>query len=120
LSPAARRLFLFLSKVFARSPHSPRMDLRQMSVDVLGLAPQLPTKHLLAKMRRICAELEREEIIMGPHAASIQKRTPGTYDVLLRRGDRFHVREATPRVTDSPLAEPLRLIGLDDAGIARV
>jgi hypothetical protein len=120
LSPAARRLFLFLSKVFARSPHSPRMDLRQMSVDVLGLAPQLPTKHLLAKMRRICAELEREEIIMGPHAASIQKRTPGTYDVLLRRGDRFHVHGATPRVTDSPLAEPLRLIGLDEAGITRV
>jgi len=120
LSPAARRLFLFVSKVFARSSHTPRMDLRQMSIDVLGLAPQLPTKHLLAKTRRICTELEREGIIMGPSAAGIQKRTPGTYDVLLRRGDRFHAHPATPRVTDSPLAEPLRLIGLDEAGITRV
>lgn len=120
LSPAARRLFLFVSKVFARFPHSPRMDLRQMGVDVLGLAPQLPTKHLLAKTRRICAELEREGIIMGPHTASIQKRTPGTYDVLLTRGERFHSRPAALPVTDSPLAEPLRSIGLDEAGIARV
>lgn len=121
LSPAGRRLFLFVSKVFARSVQTPRMDLRHLAVDVLGLSAALPVKHLLAKSRRICAELTAEGIIMELQRDTIQKRDTGRYDVVLHRGQGFRQRQkAATDASESPLAEPLRSIGLDEAGIVRV
>lgn len=120
LSPAGRRLFLFVSKVFARSPQTPRMDLRHLAIDVLGLSASLPVKHLLAKSRRICAELAAEGILMELRPDTIQKRETGRYEVVLHRGDGFVRQRAMTNVSDSPLAEPLRSIGLDEPGIARV
>jgi hypothetical protein len=121
LSPAGRRLFLFVSKVFARAAQTPRMDVRHLAVDVLGLSANLPVKHLLAKSRRICAELAAEGILMELRPDTIQKRETGRYEVVLHRGDGFLRRQhAATNVSDSPLAEPLRSIGLDEAGVARV
>ena len=121
LSPAGRRLFLFVSKVFARSEQTPRMDLKHLAVDVLGLSSRLPVKHLLAKTRRICAELMTAGLIMEQHTGVIQKQAAGRYDVVLR------AVPGTPRPTrslslktDSPLVEPLQSIGLDATGIGRV
>ena len=121
LSPAGRRLFLFVSKVFARSEQTPRMDLRQLAVDVLGLSSRLSMKYLLAKTRRICAELVTAGLIMEQQTGVIQKQAAGRYDVVLR------AVPGTPRPTrilsmnpDSPLADPLQSIGLDPAGIVRV
>jgi hypothetical protein len=121
LSPAGRRLFLFVSKVFVRSPQTPRMDLRHLAVDVLGLSATLPVKHLLAKLRRICAELAAERVIVELQRDTIQKRDTGRYDVVLHRGQEPRQRQyAAMGVSESPLLEPLQSIGLDEAGIQRV
>lgn len=120
LSPAARRLFLFVSKVFRRLPQTPRLDLRQLAIEIVGLSPQLPTKHLLAKTRRICAELAEEAVVMRLDASNIQKRSTGSYDVVLARHEAFDNRAASNWLGDSPLVEPLRAIGLEPASIARV
>jgi len=97
------------------------MDLRHLAVDVLGLSASLPAKHLLAKSRRICAELAVEGVILGMQSDTIQKRNKGHYSVMLQRGHGFSRQQqvATSFIT-SPLAEPLRSIGLDEAGIGRV
>jgi len=60
------------------------MDLKQLAVDVLGLSGRLPAKHLLAKTRRICAELVTAGLIMEQHSGMIQKQAAGQYDVVLR------------------------------------
>ena len=121
LSPAGRRLFLFVSKVFARSEQTPRMDLKQLAVDVLGLSSRLPVKHLLAKTRRICAELVTAGLIMEQHSGMIQKQAAGQYDVVLRAVPGAHRPARGLSIkTDSPLMEPLQSIGLDGAGINRV
>lgn len=121
LSPAARRLFLLVSKIFPRSAHTPRMDLRHLAVDVLGLSGALPAKHLLAKSRRICAELAAEGVILSMQRDTIQKRDKGCYSVILQRGHGFgRQQQAATNMIMSPLAEPLRSIGLDEAGIGRV
>ncbi len=121
LSPAGRRLFLFVSKVFARSKQTPRMDLKQLAIEILGLSSQLPMKHLLAKTRRICAELVSVGLIMERQSDMIQKQEAGRYDVVLRAG-RAVGRSAKTTSThlDSPLVEPLLAIGFDDAGVVRV
>jgi hypothetical protein len=120
LSPAARRLFLFVSKVFPRRPLTPRLELRQLAIEIVGLSPRLPTKHLLAKTRRICAELAEEGVIMQPDAKTIRKRTSGSYDVVLSRHTAFERPVPSPLHLDSPLTEPLRAIGLDPSAISRV
>ena len=121
LSPAARRLFLLVSKIFPRSAQTPRMDLRHLAVDVLGLSGALPAKHLLAKSRRICAELAAEGVILSVQQDTIQKRDKGRYGVMLQRGHGFgRQQQAATNLITSPLAEPLRSIGLDEAGIGRV
>lgn len=121
LSPAGRRLFLFVSKVFARSEQSPRMNLKQLAVDVLGLSNRLPVKHLLAKTRRICAELVTAGVIMEQQSGMIQKQAAGQYDVVLRAAPGKSRQARHPSVnSDSPLVEPLQAIGLDPAAIARV
>jgi hypothetical protein len=120
LSPAARRLFLFVSKVFRRLPQTPRLDLRQLAVEIVGLSPLLPAKHLLAKTRRICSELAQEAVVRRLDASSIQKRGAGNYDLVLMRHEAFEQRPASSKVGDSPLVEPLRAIGLDATSILRV
>ncbi len=119
LSPGARRLFLFVSKVFSRSAQTPRMQLRQLAVDILGLSPKLLTKHLLAKLRRICAELATTGVIMELHSDNIRKVGKGNYTVMLCRG-RGQAKSANPaHAMESPLVEPLRLIGLDEDTVTR-
>ncbi|MEZ5940284.1 MAG: hypothetical protein R3C18_02755 [Planctomycetaceae bacterium] len=121
LSPAGRRLFLFISKVFARSQQTPRLDLKQIAIEILGLSAQLPTKHLLAKTRRVCEELIEAGLIMEHQRDLIQKRAAGEYDVLLRAGNAVRQQPGGRlKPVDSPLMEPLQAIGLDPAGIARV
>jgi|GEM_PF-393638 len=121
LSPAGRRLFLFVSKVFARSNQTPRMDLKQLAIEVLGLSSQLPMKHLLAKTRRICAELVSLGLIMERQPDMIQKQEAGRYDVVLRVGRAIgRSSKTTSSHLNSPLVEPLVAIGFDDAGLARV
>ncbi len=120
LSPAARRLFLFVSKLFPRLPQTPRMELRQLAIEIVGLSPGLPTKHLLAKTRRICAELADEDIIKPLDPATIQRQRSGNYQVVLVRHDRFDQQQGSSLPSESPLVEPLQLLGLEPATIARV
>lgn len=121
LSPAARRLLLFVSKVFARCRTTPKLRLEQLSVDVLGLAESLPPKHQLAKLRHACTELVRHHVLPAEEPATIRKLQPGRYDVVLHRGTYFtrQPRMGKP-VGDSPLAELLRTIGVDERAIGSI
>lgn len=120
LTPAGRRLFLFVTKVFARRESTPRMELVHLAVDVLGMSPGLPVKYLLAKTRRVCDELAIEHVIRPLGTHGILKRAKGQYDIMLHRTEDY---QATSReawgLSESPLMEPLRLIGLDESFIAR-
>lgn len=121
LSPAGRRLFLFVSKVFARSSTTPRMELVHLAVDVLGLSSGLAVKHLLAKTRRVCDELAEAGVIRPLGMAGITKRGKGRYDIMLQRAHDYQERKPTIwNIGDSPLLEPLRSIGLEEQAIARV
>lgn len=121
LSPAARRLLLFVSKVFARCLTTPKLMLEQLSVDVLGLAESLPVKHQLAKLRHACAELARHRVFPAEEPATIRKLRPGRYDVVLHRGTYFSRQSRTRKpLNDSPLVELLRTIGVDDRAIGSI
>ena len=120
LTPAGRRLFLFVTKVFARRESTPRMELVHLAVDVLGMSPGLSVKHLLAKTRRVCDELANERVIRPLETSGIQKRAKGHYDIMLHRTEDYQLAQRDSwGPCDSPLLEPLRSIGLDESSIAR-
>lgn len=115
LSPAARRLLLFVSKVFARSPVTPSLTLEQLAVEVIGLAESLPPKHQLAKLRRISAELVPHEVLSRNEPVTIRKQRPGRYVVVLHRGPYYLRPERRESQREgSPLLELLRSIGVDE------
>jgi hypothetical protein len=119
LDPAGRRLFLFVSKVFARRA-SISLELSQLAVQLLGLAASLIPRDQLAKTRRYLRKLEQYRVLAS--STAITKRGRGQYLVTLQRGDHFAVvRPAQPvNVSlDSPLALPLRQLGLEDSSILR-
>ena len=128
LDPASRRLFLLLRKIFWRSDHSPTFTLRDLAVDVLGFSPTHETWRLKQKLALCVDRLLRLEVIRLPETVGaaqelFQKRSKGEYAVCFHRGRHFD-ESATLRgsseLTDSPLCEPLRAVGLDDAAIRRV
>ncbi len=127
LSPAARRLYLFLKKLFWRAEQTPTLNLRQVAVDVLGFAPTVETTRLRSKMLACIEQLVRTEIVRLPEGMTnpgrlFRKESKGQYLFQLVRGPKFDVRgnEDRPEPTDSPLYEPLTSIGLDDRTINRV
>lgn len=117
LSPAARRLLLFTSKIFARCRTTPKLKLEQLTVDVLGLAESLPPKHKIAKLRHACQELVRHHVLPANEPVTIRKLRPGRYDVVLHRGTYFTRPSRMQKPVDSPLAELLRTIGIDERAI---
>lgn len=127
LDPAARRLYLFLKKVFWRQSESPDLDLRHLAVDVLGFLPSLETKHLKQKVSRCLDTLCAHGVFRLPPDCSapnrlIRRYGPGEYRVKLHRGPAFDRETVSSRVrmTDSPLYDPLKEIGLDSATIRRI
>jgi hypothetical protein len=125
---ASRRLFVFLQKVFHRSPVSPSLDVQRLCVDVLGFAPTVAVRDLKFKLARCIARLASQGIVEADHGAGTwgrlyEKHGVGLYSVILRRGSYFSSKrlDATKlSPEDSALVDPLRGIGLDDAAIRRV
>ncbi|QDT38381.1 hypothetical protein Pan189_27740 [Stratiformator vulcanicus] len=125
LSPAARRLFLLLQKIFHRMDESPAFDLKHLAVNTLGFSDSLATKSLRQKLLRVATELLKEEIIALPEGAEsvvelITKRSKGVYAVRFRRGAYFDREPRSAACVESPLRDPLGQIGLEAQTIDRV
>jgi len=121
MDPASRRMFLMLAKIFHRRSITPVFELRQLALDVLGFSPSLNSSDLKRKVAHCVSRLCKLEIVGGEAEINFQKRRKGEYVFTLTRGRYFEKRPtATPLIVaaDSPLYEPLRKIGFDDAGIA--
>jgi hypothetical protein len=120
LDPASRRLFLLLSKVFRRKQHSPRFDLQELGVQVMGFAPTLARRDLKIKVRRAIARLEEHSIVSEPVIQAAGKGRNATTIIQLTRGAHYKTerRYALPHV-ESPLSELMKTIGLDLRAIRR-
>jgi hypothetical protein len=128
LDYASRRLFLLLKKIFWRNKETPLFDVRHLAVNVLGFSDQLETKALKAKLKRCAQQLLQRHIIQRPHGAAgldchFQKRSKGAWCIRFTRGpyfDRAAVRRYRAVAVESPLLEPLRAIGFDEASAASI
>lgn len=128
LDPASRRLFVLLQKVFWRQETSPSFEVRHLAIDVLGFAASMPVNSLKARLVRSVGRLLDAGIIRLPPGVCdpkqlFVKRGVGQYALTFHRGPYFE-RAPTLNVAvdlnDSPLVEPLRSIGFDDAAIRRL
>jgi len=127
LSPASRRLYLLLKKLFWRSSESPELEIRELAVHALGFSATLPTKILKVKLAACVRELLDRGLLQlglgqGSVAECFTKKQKGVFTVKMYCGPTFHrVTEiAHGSVQDSPLYEPLAAIGFDTASIARI
>jgi len=127
LDPAARRLYLFLKKVFWRRDVSPALELRHLAIDVLGFAPTMSLKQLKWKLLRVISELLDSRLLRLPDEftdlkALIERHAKGVFRVRLYRGDAFNQTTSMTSydIFDSPLYDPLHSIGFDDRMIARL
>ena len=119
LDPASRRLFLFLSKMFSRRATTPRLELRHLAVDILGYSPNVQERNMRVKVLRSIRRLEDSKLLARHQDHEFFQRN-GRQSIILHRGrDYFRVSESTASV-ESPLAEPLKKIGLDDRAIQRL
>lgn len=126
LDHASRRLFLLLSKVFWRSHTSPCFDVRHLAVHVLGFSDALATRTLKAKVKR-CVKVLQEQDLLAPTAGDasqvFHRQGKTHHKAQFVRGRYFDRRRPVRKkiaVQDSPLLDPLRAIGFDNAGIRRI
>ena len=125
LDPAARRLFLLVSKIFDRRDTTPRFPVEHLAVDVLGFSPALAPRHQRQKLRRVVAALADAGVVAGPVAFEKHPGdTPraGSYSVVLARGSRY-ARPAPPDArcdSHSPLWDGLTALGFDAGAAGRL
>ena len=127
LSPAARRLYLLLKKLFWRGDQSPQLELRELGINVLGFAETLPTKELKRKVGSCARELLKFELIkfavgQASIADCFAKKGKGIFTVQLTRGEKFNASSAKSKaeLEDSPLFDPLVAIGFDRPSVSRI
>ncbi|HUG70316.1 MAG TPA: hypothetical protein VMM76_21375 [Pirellulaceae bacterium] len=123
LEPASRRLFLLLSKIFQRRATSPRFDLHNLAIDVLGFSSTITASDLKKKIRRCVERLRALGIVSGSESAEIfEKQQAGRYRVTLQRGPYFERKAELARldVGDSALSESLASLGLEPATVRRL
>ncbi len=120
LDPAARRLFLLVSKIFQRRAQTPRFDVGHLAVDVLGFSPTLAPRHQRQKLQRVIATLAAIGVVESP---AVFERCPDrSVSIVLARGPRFSNPSApTIRLeADSPLWDGLLALGFDSAAARRL
>ena len=126
LDPASRRLYLLLKKIFWRCDSSPDFELPDLTINVLGFSAEHETWKLKQKLLRCIAVLLRGDILRLPDGIFspkmlFTKRAKGTYNIRFHRGPHFEATGARQmKILDSPLYEPLHMIGLDDSTIRQV
>ena len=121
LDPAARRLFLFLAKIFSRRPATPRLDVRHLGENLIGFSPTLDVRDMKVKVARAVGRLADLGVVERG-TGLFEKRGKGSYSLVLVRGGYFSSRERSraPHAAESPLLEPLREIGFDEATAIRL
>jgi len=113
---ASRRLFLFMAKIFRRRTTTPRLTLKELAIGILGYSPKVEPRNLRVKVNRTIKRLE-EIGILAKHEDHILRKKNDTYSVLLHRGrDYFKLSDSQPKVV-SPLVDPLKSIGFNNAAI---
>ena len=125
LDPAARRLFLLVSKIFDRRDTTPRFDVRHLAVDVLGFSPTLAPRHQRQKLQRVVAALAEAGIRGWPGGVREQRprdgrksranlhACPGPWATVQQR------RSPAPAAgeSDSPLWDGLIGLGFDPPAV---
>ena len=121
LDPASRRLFLLLCKFFRRKQTSPRIDLQELGVQVMGFAPSLSERDLKIKVRRAASRLEEHHIVGESVIQSNPTERRSKTTVQFSRGTYFRKDRTSKSAqhVESPLTELMRVIGLDDSAIRR-
>ena len=124
---ASRRLFVFLQKLFYRSTMTPALDVRKVCVDTLGFSSTIEVRNLKMKLARCITRLSQEGIVKLPEGVVPQdlfvKHGVGKYSITLARGQYFdgqRVNKVPLTAEESPLVDPLRSVGFDDASIRRI
>ena len=124
LDPAARRLFLLVSKIFDRRDTTPRFTVDHLALDVLGFSPTLAPRHRRQKLQRVIATLVAGGVLADTPAFEPRtgdRAADGSGSVVLTRGPRFLRAVPPPRAaTDSPLADGLATLGFDAAAARRL
>jgi hypothetical protein len=130
LSPASRRLFLKLKDRFWRSKRV-FLNVDDLTINGLGFSASRPLyKRKFDLLNCIRELLEYQVIALGKGQAAPKdlfiKHGKGSYVVLFHEGEYFRhplagrtIREKNA-IADDPLYEPLRKIGVDQAGIRRI
>ena len=120
LDPAARRLFLLVSKIFDRRDTTPRFDVRHLAVEVLGFSPTLAPRHQRQKLERVVAVLAAAGVVAGP--AVFEPASDRTHSLVLTRGPRFTKGSplAAGAAADSPLWDALVGLGFDPPAAGRL
>ncbi len=130
--PASRRLALLLHKIFWRRKVSPPFELRHLGTNVLGFSPQRLTKYLKRDIGHCAEKLLAANFIALPSGVDrvsdlFEKRERGSYVIRFERGPYFEqhsidqlAHHPVMSVTDSPLYDPLKTIGFEDAAIRSI
>jgi len=130
LSPAARRLFLKLKDRFWRSKRV-FLNVDDLTINGLGFSAERPLKKRKYDLTHCIRELlDRKVIELGRGQTDPQqlflKRGKGVYVVQFFEGAYFRQPAAERTISqqqaivDDPLYQPLRTIGVDEAGIRRL
>ncbi len=120
LDAATRRLFLFVSKVFARRPRLPTMDLAELAVNLLGFSKTLAARDMKVKVTRCIERLQELEVVGD---VSFERIRTGEYRVTLARGAHFSKRRRSlpaAKLSDDPLWDALVGIGFDQHAASRL
>ena len=122
LDSASRRLFMFVSKVFARRETTPRLNIRHLGEHVIGFSPTLDTRNMKIKIARAIRRLS-EAGVVEPSSGLFQKHGAGDYSVTLIRGPYFarrHGQAINAAVRESAVFGPLLALGLDESTAERL
>lgn len=116
LDVASRRLYLFLTKLFYRQSVTSRLDVQEVSEQILGVAPSVSLRDQKVKLGRCIGQLAKHGVI---EQGEIERIAKGRFAVVFHRGTAYK-RSVKGSVFESPLIEPLLEVGFDYAGIDRI
>jgi len=119
LSPAGRRLFLLLHKVFYRRTASPQFAVRALATDVLGFSPELTNGVINRKLKALSQQLREAEVITETELSVTRKLMMAKF----HRGPYFAKRrEASYSLRDeeSSLAQALMSLGFEKPDAGRI
>lgn len=118
LDLAARRFFLFLSKLQHRRQQQWTFRLRTVAVDLLGFAPQLADRTLRFKIKRVLAALMENGILAW---GEIKRMGKGNDQIRLRMAATASRQLTAPsRASDSPAFAALLEIGFTKSATRRL